>query len=213
MLEDRSKTARVMTGVLILALVGSLALNLDLSSRVRELLPLRGEVQRMRSLPAVGQWVPTVVAQSTTGDSVVIGETASGRAQVLIFFTTTCEYCKATVPVWKAISEAAASDGNVDVIWVSGSNLDSARAYALTHGITDPVVKFPDSRIARIYKANAVPLTVVLDRLGRVSYVRASVISDALARDSVVAAARIAAQVDSATAVLRDSMERANGVK
>ncbi len=54
---------------------------------------------------------------------------------------------------------------------------------------------------------------MVLDRLGSVPYVRTSGISDAAARDSVVAAARNAAQVDSVTAVLQDSMERANGVK
>ncbi len=192
----------------VVAVVVILALNVVGAFQLRLLRGIEKEVKMLRSFPAVGQWLPTVTTVSTNGDSVVVGETTPDRAQVLIFFTTTCEFCRATLPVWKSISStiAAQANNNVDVVWLSGSNMDSTRAYTIEHGITDQVVKFPNAKWANVFKVRGVPITVVIDRWGRVAHMKAGTFDSQLAQDSVVNAALFATKADSVAIAVRDSL-------
>ena len=175
--------------------------------------PLERQVRQLRAFPRAGQWMPTVRAVSTTGDSLTLGETTSGRAQVLIFFTTTCPYCKENLDAWKRISSELAADSarRFDVVWVSGSYMDSTRAYVERNGITVPVVKMPSNKWIRAFQVKGVPMTMVLDHWGRVAHMHPSLFASSAARDSVVAAAYRAAAVDSVNAAVSDSLSRANG--
>jgi len=153
----------------------------------------------MKAFPHAGQWVPTVRAATLAGDSITLGETTSGRAQILIAFSTTCQFCRATLPVWRRLSDSLRRDpkAHFDVVWVSASPWDSTRAYAQAHGITSTVVRMPTPKLARVYQIKSVPLTIVLDRWGRVAHAHASVFKNAAMIDSVYIAAYRAAAVDS----------------
>ncbi len=54
--------------------------------------------------PYVGMYVPAVTLPSVTGDSVLLGGPSVGHVQILFVFTTTCQYCKASLPAWKRIA-------------------------------------------------------------------------------------------------------------
>lgn len=66
----------------------------------------------------------------------------------------------------------------------------ATRAYIDTNRIDFPVVRFPDTKLIRLYRAGAVPMTAVLDHEGRMLYVRRGMLETRAAVDSVMAAAR-----------------------
>lgn len=152
-------------------------------------------MRRRKAFPFVGQYLPTVRAATLQGDSVTVGETTRGRSQVLIYFSPNCQYCRETLPEWKRISDALLRDParRFDVIWVSVSTEDSTRAYVESHQLTGTVVRMPSSKLHRVARVKAVPMTLVLDRQGQVVHVHPSVFRTRPASDSVVTAAHLAA--------------------
>jgi len=136
-----------------------------------------------------GLFVPAFRTVTLAGDSVTVGQAFAGGYQVLFVFTTTCPYCLATLPAWERIAEAAGAEASTRV-QVLGISLDSATAtgaYVTQHGLTFPVLTFPDDKTARLYRADAVPVTVVVDPDGRVILGRPGGLTDA-AVDSILAA-------------------------
>lgn len=185
--ERLSKNSAGWKAVAMLATV----ISLGLSFQVRSLLASRAEVRRLREDMRhlhPGQHVPTVRAATLTGDSVTIGETSPGRSQVLIFFTTTCPYCRATLPAWRDLTRSLLADsaGRHDVYWVSLSSPDSTREYVKDHAIAAPVAFLPDKKVRRVYGVHGVPVTVVLDARGRVLHTRRTVLATAASIDSVM---------------------------
>ena len=78
----------------------------------------------------------------------MVGEAASGRVQLLIFFAANCPYCRENVGAWKRIPAELRADSakRFDVISVSLSSSDSGRAWMREHGLslTDTVVRMPE---------------------------------------------------------------------
>ncbi len=153
---------------------------------------LRAELAdlRYRSIrPQAGQFVPAFVAATITGDTVRIlsGDTAS--RQLLLVFTTTCPYCEASVPAWNDLARRAALQGAA-VLGISLDSLDQTRRYAQQHGLQYPVIQFPNEAYRRMYRANTVPITMVIDGSGHVIYARMGVVETEAAKDSILAAVR-----------------------
>lgn len=173
-----------------------------LALEVRALEPQARELRKRRALPYIGQFVPTVRTVSLSGDSVTIGETAKGRSQVLIVFSTKCPYCLSMLDSWKRISAELLADPKhqYDVVWVSISQRDSTLAYIAKHDIKFPVMRMPDSKTLAVYRIKGVPMTLVLDYNGQLRHVHASVFNSKASADSVVTAARQAQTAESSIA-------------
>lgn len=196
----------------LFALVAA-ALIVVLSLQLRATRGYQRQVQYMKAYPHAGQWVPTIRAGTLAGDSVTLGETRPGRAQILIAFSTTCPFCLATLPKWKAMTDSLMRDSQsrFDVVWISASAWDSTRAYVAQHGINAIVAHMPTAKMAKVYQFKTVPLTVVLDRYGRVAHAHASVFKNEAAMDSIYIAAYRAVAADSnagATATSPQSLRR-----
>ena len=65
---------------------------------------------------------------------------------------------------------------------------DTARAYAAAHGLRFPVIAALAPRLVGLYRVSSVPLILVVNEQGRMTYARLGVL-DSAAVDSVVAAA------------------------
>ena len=74
---------------------------------------------------------------------------------------------------------------------MSLSRADSTREFVQQNDIEQPVVLMNDRRMAGIYHANLVPLTVLLDG-GTVSYARTRAVSAPAEEDSIIAIAQSA---------------------
>jgi peroxiredoxin len=77
--------------------------------------------------------------------------------------------------------------GRVQVLAISLHPADTTRRYVAEHALRYPVLTFPQAKLERLYRAVAVPQTVVLDWRGTVLYAKTGTL-DPASRDSVYGA-------------------------
>lgn len=161
----------------------------DLITRVEE---TQLQLRQARTEPIRGQYFPAFAATALDGSQATIGELPAPGKQVLLMYTTTCPYCLSTIPAWKQISAAVDTMRSVQAA-VYGVSLDSVgvtQQYIAKHQLPYRTIRFPNEKMARIYRAGTVPLTVVLDEQGRTIYTRTGEIKEQAAIDSVMQAIR-----------------------
>jgi len=166
---------------------------------------LREELRTLRRRaegPYRGLVVPSFRAVTLAGDSVTIGEGAPGVRQVLFIFNTTCGFCRETLPYWRRIAHELRTEERreVEVYGISVDSEAETRRYVGEEGVSFPVLGFPEVKLVRLYRAEGVPRTLVLDHEGEVLYARAGSFRSESVVDSIIAAARApaAAAADSA---------------
>lgn len=174
----------------LLALGAALALVVALGLKNRSLRAQYADLLERVTWPHAGMYVPRFEAVTLAGDSVTVGEAPDDGAQVLFFFTTTCPYCRASVPYWKRIHAALAGDTGVEVYGVQLDSLHLGPPYVRQHGIEYPVVGLEDRGMVSRYRIRRVPMTLVVDGEGRVRYARRGQLGGPAAADSVIAAVR-----------------------
>lgn len=164
---------RRVVGSLFLGVLSLSVLSLVLARRVNNLSEAYADLQKRATEPYRGYVVPTVSAPTLAGDTLVIGETGdSNRVQVVYVFTTTCPYCRATLPIWEAVSDSARRlyGSRVEVVAMSLDSTSITAVYAESNRLAYPIAFFPDWKAARHFRARVVPQTLVLSRVGQVLY-------------------------------------------
>jgi len=142
--------------------------------------------------PHAGYSVPTFETVTIDGDLVTLGETA-GKRQLVFFFSTECQYCRASLPGWReVIGEARRAVPDIEILGVGADEDEPMAEYRSEHGLQFPVLTFPDPKLKRLYRAGSVPLIAVLDSTGRVLYSRLGALEERAAVDSVLTAVRLA---------------------
>lgn len=187
----RSAAVGTARQILPLALAGALALVALLGTQSRSMRDRIVALERRAFLPYAGMVVPAVKATTLTGDTITIGDPPSGGRQVLLFLTTTCGYCRETLPAWRQL--AAALRSSAEGVEVIGVSLDSPAAtveYVRKESLTFPIVELPDARMRSLYRAKGVPITLVVGDGGRVLHSRMGALTTQSATDSVFAAVR-----------------------
>jgi len=182
-----------LNAVLALALVGATSLVVVLVRRLDALSMAYSRVRTLASTLHGGSVVPAFQTTTITGDSVTVGESADTNArQVVLVLTTSCPYCIATLPTWARMAVSLQKPGvtRVHVIALSLDSLDKSRRYAEEHQLRYPMATFPTTKLKRLYRANLVPTTAVLDHDGRVLYAHVGLLDNAAVLDSLYFAAR-----------------------
>lgn len=150
------------------------------------------QLRQARTEPMRGMWMPAFQAPTLEGQAATIGEVQGEGRQVLLMYTTTCPYCLSSIPAWKQIKAAADTMTSIRaaVFGVSLDSVDITRQYIAKHRLPYPTVRFPDEKIAGMYRAGTVPITLVLDERGRTIYTRTGELKSPAAIDSVMQAIR-----------------------
>lgn len=174
----------------LIALAAAAALVVLLARQNRALRVEHAELLDRATLPYAGMWVPSVPASALDGAALRVGEPGPGGAQLLYFFTTTCQYCRASVPALRAV--AARLGAPVTMIGVTDDPAEAARRYVREHALPFPVASVPEKRVSGLFRSRTVPLLTVVNADGRATYTRQGVLEGAAAIDSVVNAARAA---------------------
>jgi len=174
----------ITTGILGIALAGAVGLVITLASQEHDLADAAHDMARLATRAHAGMYVPTYEATSLMGAPITLADVEPARKQLLYFFTTTCPFCSATLPTWKELAKDAKAVG-VNVIGVSLDSLHLTQAYRAEHRLSFPIVLMDDQRYMAMYRANQVPLTMLVDETGRVSLARAGELTDPAAIDSV----------------------------
>ena len=170
---------------------------MSIGMRVRSLNRDNEALFRRATQPYAGMYVPAFAAPSTDGATVTVGSPA--RRQVVFVFTTTCPYCRTSIPAWTRIGRAAeAAYGPGAAVGLSLDGADSTLTYARQHGLAYPVARFPDARTRSLYRSRTVPVTLVVDSTGRVVFSRIGEVREGVEADSVLAAIGVRAPAASA---------------
>ena len=159
----------------------------------RRLEALAIEHQRVRRLAATlheGGYTAQARLATVAGDSVLVGDPAGASRQVLLVFTTTCPYCKATLPVWRQLADSLRrTDPRIQVFGLSLDPDSVTRPYVEANQLAFPVAMLESPRLRYLFKAGVVPQTVVLEQGGRVRYGTTGALKNPLVLDSVYRAA------------------------
>ncbi|HEU4456290.1 MAG TPA: TlpA disulfide reductase family protein [Longimicrobium sp.] len=153
---------------------------------------LRVQVTRALREPVRGMYMPAFNTATLDGRAATIGSAPGEGRQVLFVYTTTCRFCLASLPSWKQIAGTldTLSAARAEVYGVSLDSVEVTRKYAQRHALPYPTVRFPDDKVTSMYRAAAVPVTLVLDEQGRTLYSRVGQLSEPAAVDSVIAAVK-----------------------
>ncbi len=144
-------TGLVLGGVLIFWMVGQRD---DLAGQHSELR------DRLRS-PQPGYSVPTFTNRTIDGAPITLGEREVGR-QLVFFFTTTCEFCLASLPAWREITDRSVREhADVEVVGVVLDADGPVAEYRDRHGLRFPITTFPQEKLSRLYRAGSVPLVAL----------------------------------------------------
>lgn len=142
---------------------------------IRQNIQLRGELTKaqQRGLRA-GEQVPPFSAAGLDGRPVRISYTGGGPKRVLIYFTSTCRFCRAQFPYWKEALEHAESNG-YEVMGLVDETEDRAKLaeYLREMGCSADsqkplkVALVPEA-IKLSYQLSATPITLLVNNEGTV---------------------------------------------
>jgi thiol-disulfide isomerase/thioredoxin len=181
------------TTALGLTLTASLTLVVLLSIRLIELRRALGEARRQAILPYRGYVVPTVHAVTLAGDSITIGALADTNGKQLVFvLTTTCPFCRATLPTWQTLVDSAGEleGGRIRIVAMSLDSLAPTTRYVTEHRIGYAVTTLVDWKLIQQFRARAVPQTLVLNHWGQVLFAHTGRLEAGPVLDSLYGALR-----------------------
>lgn len=161
---------RTLVTILGALLVGAVVVLVGLALKHRALVERYEAVHHAATEAYAGMYVPVHEAVPLTGDAASLGRPGAGHTQLLYFLTTTCPYCKASLPAWKAPARDAERTSRVITFGVVLDSVQRARLYAREHSLRFPIVVLDDPRAQTLYRANRVPVTMVLSAEGRLLY-------------------------------------------
>jgi peroxiredoxin len=97
-----------------------------------------------------------------------------GRVVLLNFWGIACPPCRIEMPELEKIHRRYAGRGLAVVgIEEMHATPDEARRFAAAIGVRYPLALDPEERIGRLYRLEAHPTTVLIDRQGRVAWINA----------------------------------------
>ncbi len=139
-------------------------------------------------------YVSAFAGVSVGGDSMTVDAAPAEGRQVLNFLTSTCPFCRQTLPSWTELAgrlaALPATAPRVQVVALATDSNGRGRAVRLVQQPDVALVPFPSRKHAALYRGFSVPQTVVVDSDGRVLFARNGVIDTPAVLDSAVAAVR-----------------------
>lgn len=118
---------------------------------------------------------PDFTARQVDGSTFRLSDHLGNKVVLLDFWSTFCEPCKAEFPQLRDIYERDRARGLL-VVGVAMDGPETAAdvpAFVKRFGVDFPVVLDEDSRIASLYNPKkSMPLSVLIDRAGRIAAVR-----------------------------------------
>lgn len=187
MTDSTSLSRRIIVpAVLAIALTIAVALVIALTQDLRASTDRYDRLLTVATQAHRGMYVPDHAVTTLAGDPAVLGTDGTGRRQLLFFLTTTCPFCRASLPAWKELTAEARAAGNVTVLGVVLDSAHLAEPYADEHALPFPLAVLEDQRYRRLFRVTRVPLTMVVDERGRVLIGRLGELTSRAAVDSVV---------------------------
>ena len=121
-----------------------------------------------RETEEAGPTVPALDAVTLAGDSVVLAD-LRGEVVLLNVWATWCVPCRKEAPELQALHEARGDSLHVIGVTVDNRGAEEQiRAFIDEYGMTYDIWWDPDGSAIEVFGAAGVPLTVLIDREGRI---------------------------------------------
>ena len=110
----------------------------------------------------VGMQAPLITGTDQQGRTVSLNDT-KGSTRILAFISPGCAACAGAI---SALNNVLASDPDVTVLLVSGSDSAANRAYAAEHHLGIPLLTPRPGRGKEVYRVEGVPFVFMIDGAG-----------------------------------------------
>lgn len=118
----------------------------------------------------VGQPAPAFELASLSGEAVSL-DAHAGKVRLVNFWASWCEPCRHELPALNALREEYKEQG-FEIIGISvDSEADNAKAFIEQRPVSYPVALDQDFKTAKQYAAQAMPMSYIVDRDGKVQAV------------------------------------------
>lgn len=167
-MSDTRGPSSWITNLLLIVMVAAVAY--VMYGLVRENRALKARVAELESSPVgetlvAGADLPATPLASATGEEAVLDEMLA-TGGVVVFLTTTCPYCEATLPRWTDLA-ARFAERDVPFVGVSLDPRPATDEYARAHRLAWPLW-VPADGFGAIPEVVRVPLTVLVGADGTV---------------------------------------------
>lgn len=124
--------------------------------------------------------LPLVVNGTPEGGNELSLGALRGRPVLLDFWATWCEPCRIEAPIVDRVARRW-REHDLAVVGVNTDTPDQGdpRAFALSHGLSYPVVRDERGFASRAYGVEELPTLVVISRAGKILAVRTGIVDDA----------------------------------
>lgn len=119
----------------------------------------------------LGAAAPDFAAKAVSGQNVRLSE-YRGDVVLVSFWSGRCNVCRGQLAALERISQTYRSAGLMVVSLNLDANEDRALDFAASLDVTYPVVTQASKDIGRAYQVDALPTVVMIDRRGKVRFVR-----------------------------------------
>lgn len=138
-----------------------------------------------------GMYVPEIPVTSLQGTKIALGSPARDF-QVLFFFNETCPHCRTSAPAVSALAPVLRDTfaDRVALIGICECGEAEARRYGEAQRFDFPLASLRDRRSLMLFRAQSVPLLLVIDREGRVRHAVQGTFSTEAQHEALLAALR-----------------------
>ena len=123
-----------------------------------------GNGHRHTAALSLGDSVPPIQLENLAGDIVDLGQITLGSKTTLIFWNTSCGFCRQMIPEVQAWDRETLDSGQ-RLVLVSAGSAEELRALDLE----SPVLLDPNFAVAQHFGAQGTPMAVQIDESGRVA--------------------------------------------
>ena len=124
--------------------------------------------------------LPLVANAPAEGDGNLSLGALRGRPVLLDFWATWCEPCRIEAPIVDRVARRW-KDRDLAVVGVNTDTADQGdpRAFALSHGLSYPIVRDEQGSASHAYGVEELPTLVIISRSGKIIAVRTGIADDA----------------------------------
>lgn len=162
--DAKQSSSRFHVVALTVMLVVSVALNVMLALKIRELTDTQNARRAERELE-VGTAVPAITARRLDGKSETITYADSTRPTVIYVFTPQCMWCTRNLDNFQTLVNQKGKDYRFIGISLSKEGLEK---YVADHQLAFPIYTDIPTEVGEAYKMGGTPQTVVISPQGKV---------------------------------------------
>ncbi|WP_217596249.1 TlpA disulfide reductase family protein [Cohnella sp. GbtcB17] len=127
------------------------------------------EIEVRQSEADLLEEAPDFTLKDLDGNSVSLQD-LRGKAVYLNFWTTWCKWCKKEMPAMKRVHASFEGEDLAIVAVDIGEDRDKVAAYIAKGEYPFPVLLDSDKSVSKAYRVTSIPVSVFVDREGRIAY-------------------------------------------